>query len=1210
MAELTDFLSALFGACADPIRLLVGEEAFDAATGDEIANVVAYAGDTPIYVSPVTSEGNIPFLFTALPNANIDEWRDFTVVPTAVLFKADEPGADLGTMLCMWSLEEAAHIDQPEAFALASDMAEVPEDASFEDEAIPAPGSDWELLHCDGEQFQPLAVLIEAYGASQPEPAVAEGDTPPWEEAPTALGTFNDATILAPFDPTDPILEQPFKFAVGGNRLSKDWKTQQNATLGMFLGLMTLHKKAPKKDGLGVVLGEIVGTQRTKSAVKALYGVGLDIDVGVPGVDIDLALSKLGVMAVRYSTHSHSKATTKITKDTIAKKYGGVVNEENIRHYLRNEKRWVQAMVDTVEYVTDEHEAEGLMAVLSHDAMPKCRVILPFAEPFYPASAADTHAAGMAMWNKVPPAVSRLLGLELAFDRAAVDPSRLFYTPRHAEGKPFEAVIFGGPLLDWKTLDLDAAASKDDFTAALEAELALNSNGTSKGKSTTREGQDLGRWSIKAAGGFQIVDVIRDHAEDRIRTNGSTKIDIECPFDEDHSNPGDPEDRGCFAVNAGDGQSEIFTIRCAHDSCAGRTNLDHLGKMIKDGWFAEAVLEDESYNAAAPEGAEPSPLAEKIAREDDARQEYEKLIDALKPDSPDREVEAALAAVIDANLGKLATTRVQAKIKQQLKINQSTLASIMKSISKEVEKERNQTGAVKDPKGRLVFSFQGGYHFDEAEDICFKALLDTNRKDAEPTFSCVQDKPVRLTRNPKNGRISFDELSNRTLWSELNKKVTFMRRNDQGDGDRDPVPKEVADQVYEQAYTALPQSPEIIYTPLFTEGGHLIVEPGYYPDLNLLMADTGFKVDLPRDPTAEEALAAVNFLKDELLIDFPFLDYDSNGVEQRGPSEANALAMLLTPFMRRMINGCTPVFFVAKPTPGTGGTLLGKVPMLIFDGQESAPMRYTQNEEEMQKALLAAIIETRSHLFFDDVKDFNNRSLLQSITAQEIGGRLLGSTRNVSRPNTFNWIGTGNNPLIGSEMERRICWVRLNRKVANIQEIVYTHDDLPGWIAENRAKIIGAILTMIDYWLSTGGVTFEARKRVSFEDWSRKVGGVLQACGVEGFLDNRRSAGADMDETAIRTFIKEWIKKFNFEPVTTSKLYEYATFQELDIIEGNNDDQKKQRFPKKLHTLEGRVFTIEKIDYLVETGFDEDQNLVYRLTALNMLAEDDEPIAA
>jgi hypothetical protein len=425
-----------------------------------------------------------------------------------------------------------------------------------------------------------------------------------------------------------------------------------------------------------------------------------------------------------------------------------------------------------------------------------------------------------------------------------------------------------------------------------------------------------------------------------------------------------------------------------------------------------------------------------------------------------------------------------------------------------------------------------------------------------------------------------------------------VRRNDEGEGPRLAVPREVADHVYEQAYTELPQSPEIIYTPLFTNEGHLIVQPGYYSDLNILMANTGFQIDVPVNPTADDVADAVAFLRHDLLIDFPFLDYDLAGVERREPSEANALAMLLTPFLRRMINGCTPVFFVAKPVPGTGGTLLGKLPMLVFDGAESAPMRYTQNEEEMQKALLAAIMETRSHLFFDDVKDFNNRSLLQSITAQEIGGRMLGVSRNVSRPNLFNWIGTGNNPIVGSEMERRICWIRLNARTADIQSRVYHHSDLPGWVSENRSKIIGAILTMIQYWIDVGCPEFTERSRASFEDWARKAGGVLMACGVEGFLDNRRSAGADMDETANRQFIGQWLKKFAFEKTLPAKLFEYAVGMELDIVEGNNDDQKKQRFPKRLHTLEGRVFTVDGADYEVMTTFDDEGNVAYFLTPL------------
>lgn len=1213
MAHLQDFLSALFAACPDDsIILNAGDVETPVTDGASIDAFVAAAGSEPIYVRPITDAGNVSFLHSVTENSTAEQWQDLSLRPTVVLFKD-------GVTICAYALEAPYQLE-PEAEANAEIVALYQAMGGDLDDMIPTPGANgWEMVHCGLDDYQPLAALLEAFSdtptlAAAPAVVAPAEESAPWEE--TDYGTLLDARVLAPIDLEAPELQQEMVISVGANFKSVNWKPDR-MSIAKFIGLMARHPEGKQKDGPGFVMGEIVGDNRRKQAVTACFGVGLDIDVGMPGHEIDKALAELGCLAVRYTTFSHAKTSSKINKDKIVKwcsKQGIPFDDAGVIRFLRESTKWDEGLLATAEYSGDNHEPEGLMACISHAPMEKHRVVMPLTEAFVPTTVAETHAEGMKMWAAVCKALARRLG-DLPMDNSTTDPSRLFYFPRHQKGKPHETTVFGGPLLDWRSLDLDGVGPveeeepKDAFEAAL---LRETKDTRPKSRSSTEEGKKLGRWAKKTAHGFQIVDVIRDHAEDRIRTNGGTKIDLECPFDEDHSNPGDAEDRGCFAVNAGDGPSEIFTIKCQHDSCQGRTNLDFLGKMIKDEWFSEDVLEDPNYNAAAPEDAPEPRVAMKIAAEDDARAEYECLIDALTPDSPDDDVEAALAAYVKAELKGLSQRRVEDRIKESLKINQTTLTKMVREVKRDVNRDRNQSGDYKDPKGRMVFSFSGEFNFDEAFDTCFKALLLTNKADKEPTFSCVQDKPVRLSRNPKTGRISFDELSNRTLWSELNKRVTFVRRSDNGDGTRQAVQKEVADHVYEQAWTELPQSPEIIYTPLFTANGDLVMTPGYKSELNLLMANTRFTVDVPETPDAAQVEEAVRYLKEELLIDFPFLDYDLEGVERREPSEANALAMLITPFMRRMINGCTPVFFVAKPVPGTGGTLLGKLPMLIFDGAESAPMRYTQSEEEMQKALLSAIIETRSHLFFDDVKDFNNRALLQSITSQEIGGRMLGVSRNISRPNIFNWVGTGNNPIVGSEMERRIVWVRINAKTSDIQTRVYHHDDLPGWIATNRSKIVGHILTMIQYWINVDCPVFETRKRASFEDWSRKVGGVLQACGVEGFLDNRRSAGADMDETAVRQFVKEWLKKFTFDAMLPSKLFEHALALELDIIEGNNDDQKKQRFPKRLHTLEGRAFTFDGTEIIVQTTLDADNNVVYYLAnqGVTAAAPQDEAIAA
>ena len=75
------------------------------------------------------------------------------------------------------------------------------------------------------------------------------------------------------------------------------------------------------------------------------------------------------------------------------------------------------------------------------------------AEPFDLLTAGDgDHRRGCEAWGRIPLAVGAVLGVEI--DRACLDPSRLYYLPRHANGAPWEVSVFGGDLLDATTLDL------------------------------------------------------------------------------------------------------------------------------------------------------------------------------------------------------------------------------------------------------------------------------------------------------------------------------------------------------------------------------------------------------------------------------------------------------------------------------------------------------------------------------------------------------------------------------------------------------------------------------------------------------------------------------------------------------------------------------------------------------------------------------------
>jgi hypothetical protein len=154
-----------------------------------------------------------------------------------------------------------------------------------ETDEVPTPGANgWDLVHINPEAYQTFSSLQATFGAETYLPETVEAA--PWDDdaAPVTLGDFgvlHDAALKTPFDLTDPRYAQDMVISIGAGRDSVKWapKTMPVAT---FVDMLSTHREDAKKDGLAFVLAEIVGSNRRKVAVKACYGVGLDIDVGVP----------------------------------------------------------------------------------------------------------------------------------------------------------------------------------------------------------------------------------------------------------------------------------------------------------------------------------------------------------------------------------------------------------------------------------------------------------------------------------------------------------------------------------------------------------------------------------------------------------------------------------------------------------------------------------------------------------------------------------------------------------------------------------------------------------------------------------------------------------------------------------------------------------------------------------------------------------------
>ena len=110
----------------------------------------------------------------------------------------------------------------------------------------------------------------------------------------------------------------------------------------------------------------------------------------------------------------------------------------------------------------------------------------------------------------------------------------------------------------------------------------------------------------------------------------------------------------------------------------------------------------------------------------------------------------------------------------------------------------------------------------------------------------------------------------------------------------------------------------LVQNPVLRDDGSILDTPGYDPPrVSIYRPHAGFQAPpIAAEPSAADLERALDLILNELLVDFRFRDE---------PSRANALALLLTPFVRQAATGPAPLAVVSAPLQGTGKSLLATV---------------------------------------------------------------------------------------------------------------------------------------------------------------------------------------------------------------------------------------------------------------------------------------------
>ncbi|MBZ5622141.1 MAG: hypothetical protein LAQ69_25945 [Acidobacteriia bacterium] len=419
--------------------------------------------------------------------------------------------------------------------------------------------------------------------------------------------------------------------------------------------------------------------------------------------------------------------------------------------------------------------------------------------------------------------------------------------------------------------------------------------------------------------------------------------------------------------------------------------------------------------------------------------------------------------------------------------------------------------------------------------------------------------------------IEIEQMSEAAVFGLIARVADWYRATDETAVDAIPL-KEAARDMLAYIDPGLPQLNAVIRTPVFGCDGSLIAAPGYHQkDRVWVDADSTLQLGrLSNTPTAEEIRAARELFCDEMLVDFPFTDLSDR---------AHAVAAILLPFVRRMIEGPTPLHLIEAPSVGSGKGLLANVVAIVTTGANCESRTLPEDDDEIRKMITAELLKARPIVLLDnadDRKKLHSPSLASVLTAVRWTDRVLGESRMASLPNQGLWMMTANNPHLDLELTRRCIRVRIDPRLDRPwKRTEFRHPDLVRWVKANRGSLVHAILTLVLGWIATGR-PIDQKRLGSFEGWSELVGGILGVAGIEGFLANLDQLydQADQDGQKWREFTTAWWEAFGDTEKQVSDLNGFCEQRGLMLeIRGNGQPRSQQvRLGNALSRCRDRLF--------------------------------------
>jgi len=453
----------------------------------------------------------------------------------------------------------------------------------------------------------------------------------------------------------------------------------------------------------------------------------------------------------------------------------------------------------------------------------------------------------------------------------------------------------------------------------------------------------------------------------------------------------------------------------------------------------------------------------------------------------------------------------------------------------------------------------------------WEMVFEVNRQNNQPSLFLRSGQLVRIREDDGNP-IHIEIMNKDTVNVFLFENADWILETEDYIKPAKP-PREITNALVSDPHPGLPQLENVMSTPFVGQDGKLITTNGYHESNRawLQLSHDLAGIIVPKNPSPAQVSEARSLIAEDLLIDFPFVTQ---------ADRANAVASFLLPFVRQMVDGPTPLHLIDAPTPGSGKGLLANLISIIATGEGMVIQTLPYQEEELRIRVSSELLKGRPLIGFDNAETrrrLDSGTLAAVLTANIWSDRMLGQNKDITVRNRSMWLLTGNNLQTSSEIADRVMWIRIDPKMERPRDRKgFKHDPLEGWTHENRRALVEAALTMVSAWVHAGQ-PYSGRKIGSFENWTRVIGGILQFCGIEGFLQNREKfyEHADEENEMWRAFVKGWWSAFATEPVTAKALYGLCEENDLMVsVRGDKTERSQQtRLGKALKSARDRTIS-------------------------------------